>query len=97
MSRENGTLFVPSNPFHLHSLNSQYTLSISSTEHGLQKIVGHERDDKQWKTLFVTQELVAHIVQPLKSNKVMNGCVSYALADCNSKRKVERGIISFGT
>lgn len=53
---------------------------ISCAEWGLQKIVEHEANEKQWTWLFLTQELAAHVVQVLQSNKTLKGRVNLALA-----------------
>lgn len=63
-------------PSILCTLHTHNTLSISSTELGLQKIVKYEAQKEQWTNLCPMQKSIASIVWVLQSNKTVNGLVT---------------------
>lgn len=80
-------LFAPNIPFPLYSPHTQWTSSMSSIEQCLQEILEHETGEKQWTSLFPTQESIVRISQILQSDKILKERVNQILANCISARK----------
>lgn len=87
VSPDDGNLFSPGIPFHLCSLHTQYSPSVSSAEQELLNIVEYDAGEKQWTRLVPTQALVVHFLQILQSNKPLIWHVNDTHADCNTAGK----------
>lgn len=79
--------FEPGSSLDLCSTHSQYSLFISSTEHWLEKIVGHKADEEQSTKLFPMQKLIDHTAWVLQSNKILRERVDQAIEDCSGESK----------